>query len=267
MRLVQFWLKIARTVYSNLNNITVDGKFGSATTAAVKRFQTYFGLTSDGVVGRTTWNKLYEVYNDIANKLLSSSLRRAPCARLFRHLMSAYESSIPAIGIDGQFGASTEAAAGLPALCGLTVDGIVGRTTWNSLYDKASTLRTSGPVVTLKRLPYPGAPLTVGLPAVQCCTTACFAAHCLLLYQCGEAAPLRPVHRRDCRRHPQRTGAGLPETGIADADTWTAVEALSLQLAAEMPNPDRRSGMARSTRAGPSARAAWGRTWRRWRHG
>ena len=23
----------------------------------------------------------------------------------------------------------------------------------------------------------------------------------------------------------------------------------------------------RSTRAGPSARAAWGRTWRRWRHG
>ena len=35
---------------------------------------------------------------------------------------------------------------------------------------------------------------------------------------------------------------GLPETGIADADTWTAVEALSLQLAAEMPNPDRSIG-------------------------
>ena len=46
-----------------------------APTAAVKRFQTYFGLTSDGVVGRTTWNKLYEVYNDVANKLLASSLR------------------------------------------------------------------------------------------------------------------------------------------------------------------------------------------------
>ena len=35
---------------------------------------------------------------------------------------------------------------------------------------------------------------------------------------------------------------GLPETGIADAGTWTAVEALSLQLAAEMPNPDRSIG-------------------------
>ena len=31
----------------------------------------------------------------------------------------------------------------------------------------------------------------------------------------------------------------LPETGIADAETWTAVEALSLQLAAKTPNPDR----------------------------
>ena len=29
------------------------------------------------------------------------------------------------------------------------------------------------------------------------------------------------------------------QTGIADADTWTAVEALSLQLAAHAPNPDR----------------------------
>ncbi len=74
MRLVQFWLKIAHTVYTSLANVTVDGKFGSATAAAVRRFQSYFGLTSDGVVGRITWNKLYEVYNDIANKLLSSSL-------------------------------------------------------------------------------------------------------------------------------------------------------------------------------------------------
>ena len=45
---------------------------------------------------------------------------------------------------------------------GLTVDGVVGRTTWNSLYGRASQLRSSGPVVTLKRLPYPGTPLTVG---------------------------------------------------------------------------------------------------------
>ena len=32
---------------------------------------------------------------------------------------------------------------------------------------------------------------------------------------------------------------GLPATGVADAETWTAVEALSLQLAAFTPTPDR----------------------------
>ena len=75
VRLVQFWLKIARTVYTSLESVTVDGKFGAGTAAAVRRFQRYFGLTADGVVGRTTWQKMYEVYNDIANRLLSSSLR------------------------------------------------------------------------------------------------------------------------------------------------------------------------------------------------
>ena len=260
MRLVQFWLKIARTVYSNLNNITVDGKFGSATTAAVKRFQTYFGLTSDGVVGRTTWNKLYEVYNDIANKLLSSSLRPGEYPGVLRkgssgtavrelqfylYLMSAYESSIPAIGIDGQFGASTEAAVrAYQRFAGLTVDGIVGRTTWNSLYDKASTLRTSGPVVTLKRLPYPGTPLTVGSSGSAVLYYSLLLQRIAYYFTSVENPPLSDQYTDEtaaATRSAQEL-LGLPETGIADADTWTAVEALSLQLAAEMPNPDRSIG-------------------------
>ena len=254
MRLVQFWLKIARTVYSNLNNITVDGKFGSATTAAVKRFQTYFGLTSDGVVGRTTWNKLYEVYNDIANKLLSSSLRPGEYPGVLRkgssgtavrelqfylYLMSAYESSIPAIGIDGQFGASTEAAVrAYQRLRVVTVDGIVGRTTWNSLYDKASTLRTSGPVVTLKRLPYPGTPLTVGSSGSAVLYYSLLCSALPTTYQCGEPAPLRPVHRRDCRRHPQRTGTAGPardrHCGCRHMDSCGSAEPAARR---RMPNP------------------------------
>ena len=178
VRLVQFWLKIARTVYTSLESVTVDGKFGAGTAAAVRRFQRYFGLTADGVVGRTTWQKLYEVYNDIANRLLSSSLRPGEYPGVLRtgssgtavrelqfylYLMSAYESSIPVVSIDGSFGAATEnAVRAYQRFAKLTVDGVVGRTTWNSLYSKASILRVSGPVVTLKRLPYPGTPLAVG---------------------------------------------------------------------------------------------------------
>ena len=257
VRLVQFWLKIARTVYSSLSNVTVDGKFGSATTAAVRRFQTYFGLTSDGVVGRTTWNKLYEVYNDIANKLLSSSLRPGEYPGVLRngssgtavrelqfylYLMSAYESSIPAIGIDGQFGASTEAAVrAYQRFAGLTVDGIVGRTTWNSLYDKASTLRASGPVVTLKRLPYPGTPLTVGSSGSAVLYYSLLLQRIAYYFTSVVSPPLSDQYTDEtaaATRSAQEL-LNLHETGIADAETWTAVEALSLQRAAHAPNPDR----------------------------
>ena len=257
VRLVQFWLKIARTVYPSLSNVTVDGRFGSATAAAVRRFQTYFGLTSDGVVGRTTWNKLYEVYNDIANKLLSSSLRPGEYPGVLRngssgtavrelqfylYLMSAYESSIPAIGIDGQFGASTEAAVrAYQRFAGLTVDGIVGRTTWNSLYDKASTLRASGPVVTLKRLPYPGTPLTVGSSGSAVLYYSLLLQRIAYYFDSVENPPLSDQYTDEtaaATRSAQQL-LGLEQTGIADADTWTAVEALSLQLAAHAPNPDR----------------------------
>ena len=257
VRLVQFWLKIARTVYPSLSNVTVDGRFGSATTAAVRRFQTYFGLTSDGVVGRTTWNKLYEVYNDIANKLLSSSLRPGEYPGVLRngssgtavrelqfylYLMSAYESSIPAIGIDGQFGASTEAAVrAYQRFAGLTVDGIVGRTTWNSLYDKASTLRASGPVVTLKRLPYPGTPLTVGSSGSAVLYYSLLLQRIAYYFTSVVSPPLSDQYTDEtaaATRSAQEL-LNLHETGIADAETWTAVEALSLQLAAHAPNPDR----------------------------
>lgn len=257
VRLVQFWLKIARTVYTSLSNVTVDGRFGSATAAAVRRFQTYFGLTSDGVVGRTTWNKLYEVYNDIANKLLSSSLRPGEYPGVLRsgssgtavrelqfylYLMSAYESSIPAIAIDGQFGASTEAAVrAYQRFAGLTVDGIVGRTTWNSLYSRASQLRVSGPVVTLKRLPYPGTPLTVGSSGSAVLYYSLLLQRIAYYFTSVVSPPLSDQYTDEtaaATRSAQEL-LNLHETGIADAETWTAVEALSLQLAAHAPNPDR----------------------------
>ncbi|MPY20061.1 peptidoglycan-binding domain-containing protein [Paenibacillus glucanolyticus] len=37
---------------------SVDGSFGSGVTSAVRAFQTKFGLTSDGVVGSGTWNRM-----------------------------------------------------------------------------------------------------------------------------------------------------------------------------------------------------------------
>lgn len=243
--------------YPFLGKLTVDGVFGSRMAATVRAFQKQFNLTADGVVGRTTWQKLYEVYNDIANRLLSSSLRPGEYPGVLRsgstgtpvrelqfylYLMSAYESSIPPVSIDGKFGADTERAVrAYQRFAGLTVDGVVGRTTWNSLYGRASQLRSSGPVVTLKRLPYPGTPLTVGSSGKAVLYYNLLLLRIAYYFSSVEAPPLADRYTDEtatATRSAQQL-LGLEQTGIADADTWTAVEALSLQLAAHAPNPDR----------------------------
>ncbi|MFJ6994866.1 D-Ala-D-Ala carboxypeptidase family metallohydrolase [Streptomyces sp. NPDC003090] len=39
--------------------LAIDGSYGPATTAAVKRFQAAYGLTADGVAGSATFSKIY----------------------------------------------------------------------------------------------------------------------------------------------------------------------------------------------------------------
>ena len=248
VRLVQFWLKIARTVYTALNNPTVDGQFGAATKRAVEAFQRYFGLTADGVVGRTTWNKLREVYTDIANDLLaeglrpgefSGVLRRGASGRAVRelqyylYLMHTYNPSLPSVNIDGNFGAATEAAVrAFQRSAGLTSDGVVGRATWENLYAQANILRQAGPVVTVNRMAYPGAPLEVGSegPAVLYYTVLLTR---IAYYYNAVSSPGTGSVYTDQTAAGTRSLQhllGLPETGEVDADTWEAAEGLGLAL-------------------------------------
>ena len=248
VRLVQFWLKIARTVYTALNNPTVDGQFGAATKRAVEAFQRYFGLTADGVVGRTTWNKLREVYTDIANDLLAEGLRPGEFPGVLRrgasgravhelqyylYLMHTYNPSLPSVNIDGNFGTATEAAVrAFQRSAGLTSDGVVGRATWENLYAQANILRQAGPVVTVNRMAYPGAPLEVGSegPAVLYYTVLLTR---IAYYYNAVSSPGTGSVYTDQTAAGTRSLQhllGLPETGEVDADTWEAAEGLGLAL-------------------------------------
>ena len=178
VRLVQFWLRLAADNYSALRTVTVDGSYGAATVSAVEAFQTLFGLTPDGVVGRSTWNKLKEVGLAVANEIVAanvapgqfttttragSSGTAVRAVQYYLRRLAAYYSDVPRVAVDGKFGAATtRAVKAWQSRAGLTVDGVVGRLTFQSLYDAAQALEASGPVVRTVSLPAPAATLRPG---------------------------------------------------------------------------------------------------------
>ena len=178
VRLVQFWLRLAADNYSALRTVTVDGSYGAATVSAVEAFQTLFGLTADGVVGRSTWNKLKEVGLAVANKIVAANIAPGQfttttragssgtavrAVQYYLRRLAAYYSDVPSVTVDGKFGAATtRAVKAWQSRAGLTVDGIVGRLTFQSLYDAVQALEASGPVVRTVSLPAPAAALRPG---------------------------------------------------------------------------------------------------------
>lgn len=111
----------------------VDGVCGTETAIAIKRYQTLKLLTVDGVAGVDTCSHLErrDVYNPFARP--AANLRRGSRGdgvKWVQWYLVRKDYDIGASGIDGRYGASTEAAVRqIQQAYGLTVDGIVGART------------------------------------------------------------------------------------------------------------------------------------------
>nr|WP_297283718.1 peptidoglycan-binding protein [uncultured Agathobaculum sp.] len=159
VRTIQNRLNRISTNYPNIPKIyPVDGIYDADTERAVRAFQKQFNLGVDGIVGRATWYRIAFIYNNVkrlseldSEGLLLDEISRqfpetlregstGPGVQLLQYFLAIvgeYYDQLPrwqVDQIDGIFGPRTrEAVEAYQRMVGLTVDGIVGRTTWNTL--------------------------------------------------------------------------------------------------------------------------------------
>ena len=133
----------------------ISSVFDAATERAVREFQQIFNLTVDGIVGKSTWYKVKEIYNSVKglSELLSEGLTLSETDRQYPRVLRLGDSGVgvrvvqyylaflgffypdlPPIGVSGIFDETTrDAVLTFQSEYGLPVDGIVGRETWNRM--------------------------------------------------------------------------------------------------------------------------------------
>ena len=144
---------------------TVDGVFGTRTEAAVIAFQQIFNLTSDGIVGQSTWYRIVQLYTAVTSLSELRSLGQQFYAinwsppnglevgdsgekvRLLQYMLSvlsSYIPSIPPLNVDGIYGPATRSAVlAAQRRFGLPETGTVGVQTWDEIYDQYSGIENS----------------------------------------------------------------------------------------------------------------------------
>lgn len=155
---IQTYLNRIRRNYPAIPAITDEtGVFGESTKAAVARFQSIFSLAADGIVGKSTWNKLSYLYTsvtrlaELSSEGTSLGIGTVPPSSILRlgssgqdvitlqyllNVAAEFNSAIPAPVQDGNFGIETgQAVAAFQSIAGLSPDGIVGPLTWQALYE------------------------------------------------------------------------------------------------------------------------------------
>ncbi|MBR7112014.1 MAG: peptidoglycan-binding protein [Clostridia bacterium] len=158
VRVVQLRLNRISKNYPSIPKIlSVDGIYGTDTEAAVRRFQEIFGLTADGIVGKSTWYYIRRIYNAVKrlNELNSEGITLEDVTQqypgvlregdtgigvanlqYYLNYLSGFYNTVPSVPIDGVFGSTTRAAViDAQNTFGLVADGIVGEVTWDAIYD------------------------------------------------------------------------------------------------------------------------------------
>lgn len=150
IRELQKYLYVISCYDTRIHPMVPNGIYDSKTIEAVKRFQAIYGLTENGEVNETTWNKIVAVYRDFiddAPKPLNAfpkdknTVMRSgdncftvTVIQAILFALSKQYNNIPSIHVTGDYDIETVQAVQLfQNMCALSVTGAVDCKTWNVL--------------------------------------------------------------------------------------------------------------------------------------
>jgi len=259
VRTIQLRLNRIRANYPAIPPIQpVNGIYGASTEAAVRAFQRTFNLLQDGRVGRSTWNRISQIWaavtklSELGGEGERIGLSPTPPTVVIRQgargedvihaqflldFISQFHPTIQAPLMDSVFGASTtNAVRQFQQRFGLTVDGVIGPNTWRRMYEvyRAALGQTPlpppppppPPITTFP--PFPGVLLRRGSTGPSVRTLQEMLNHSRRLYSAvpsvtvdGVFGPLTENSVRTFQRF-----AGLTPDGIVGPLTWNALRAI-----------------------------------------
>lgn len=152
-------------IYPKMPVITLNGRYDSQTTNAVKSFQNMMGINTTGIMDKNTYEKLKVIYDkkdqikaieridfsnisnndnlnpgsDSSYNVLKEGSKGRYVYRLQEYLrrVSLVNQNIPNIALDGIFGSETKKAVmSFQKEYGLEVTGIVNDEMWDKLYNE-----------------------------------------------------------------------------------------------------------------------------------
>lgn len=250
VRQIQVRLNRIAQNYPSIPKIAVaDGLFSFDTDAAVRAFQSIFGLTEDGIVGRATWYKIQLIYNSVKklNELNSEGISPEDITDVYyafpafgdvgagvRNLqyyidyLSRFYATIPSVDIDGIFGETTKnAVVSLQRTFGLPETGVVDADTWYTMLDAYYGIlnRLSGQFNEGDVIPFPGVILRIGAESDVVALMQRY------LNTIAESYPEIPTVNPTGYFGSMTEQAviafqrlfGLPQNGIVDAATWEEI--------------------------------------------
>ena len=252
---IQIRLNRISTNYPGIPKINpTDGTFGVDTEEAVRAFQRLFRLTEDGIVGPATWYRITYLFSAVKrlSELDSEGIRIDELPRAFEQLLSlgdvgdnvrvmqyylaviaTYYDTIPTIEVNGIFDDATESAVrAFQQQFGLTVDGLVGRLTWQAMEDAYESIRTSTDLIEGGIILFPGRVLQAGFQGEDVATIQEYLAYIATIYPTIPAPAVTGVYGMETVRAVEafQQEFGLEPNGIVGVTTWDAIASLYSDL-------------------------------------